>query len=194
MLSMLPGYYLRRRKATNLKGFLGALLFVSMSGAQSLAHPLPLKDEPVPGWPELQVETHYVAAIALRGFCLPAPAGTPIPQTPLDSCVRPDFWRGVCSIFIDVRFIGNAELRAHAEKRCRGHDLREEDFLAEALRAWREHGENRHADMLDFASLMFVLEPVFTCGDGETSGKDNMIRTFARDASEDLQICRIWTQ
>jgi len=40
--------------------------------------------------------------------------------------------------------------------RCRGHDRRDSNLLAEALRAWREHGENRLADMLDFESLMFV--------------------------------------
>lgn len=47
-----------------------------------------------------------------------------------------------------------AELREHEEKRCRGHDFRDDDLLADALRAWGEHGENRYADM-----LMFVLEP-----------------------------------
>jgi hypothetical protein len=170
------------------------LLIILASGSRTLADPLPLKEGPVPGWPKLQVEAHYVARVALRGFCFPAPAGTPIPDVALESCVRPDFWRGVCSIFIDVRYIGNAELRAHAEKRCRGYDLREENSLAEALRAWREHGENRYADMLDFASLMFVLGPVASCGDGENSGTDTLIPTLARHASEDLQICQIGSQ
>jgi hypothetical protein len=167
---------------------------VPVLGSRSLADPLLLKGEPIPGWPELQVETHYVARVALRGFCLPAPAGTPIPDAALESCVRPDFWRGVCSVFVDVRHIGNTELRAHTEKRCRGHDLREEELLAEALRAWRVHGENRYADMLDFASLMFVLEPVATCSHGENAGQDTLIPTLARRASEDLQICRIGSQ
>ena len=30
----------------------------------------------------------------------------------------------------------------------------------EALRAWQEYGENRYADMLDFQSMLFVLEPL----------------------------------
>lgn len=182
------------RRAICLVSFVVVMLVFPVLVSRSLADPLSLKEEPVPGWPELQVETHYVARVALRGFCLPALAGTPIPDATLESCVRPDFWRGVCSIFIDVRHVGNDELRAHAEKRCRGYDLREENSLAEALRAWREHGENRYADMLDFASLMFVLEPVATCGDGENSGQDTLIRTLARLASEDLQICQIGSQ
>ena len=128
--------------------------------SRSLADPLSLKDEPVLGWPELQVETHYVARIAMRGYCFPVPAGTPIPETSLDSCVRPDFWRGVCDIFIDVRSTRRAELREHEEKRCRGHDHLNDDRLAEAWGAWRERGENRFATMLDFASMMYVLEPL----------------------------------
>ena len=93
----------------------------------------------------------------MRGYCFPVPAGTPIPETPLDSCARPDFWRGVCDIYIDVQFAGSAELRGHEDKRCRGYDHRGEDLLAEALRAWRERGENRYADMVDFESMMFVF-------------------------------------
>jgi len=135
-------------------------LLMSMFCLRSLADPLPLNDEPVPGWPELRIETHYVARIAMRGHCLPVPAGTPIPDTSLDSCARPDFWRGVCDVFIDVQSMRRAELLEHEKMRCRGHDYRDVDRLAEALRAWREQGENRYADMLDFASLMFVLEPL----------------------------------
>jgi len=136
--------------------WIGALLLLSTFGPPALAQPLPLKDEPVPGWPELRIETRYVARIAMRGYCFPVPAGTPIPETALDSCARPDFWRGVCDIFIDVQHILSAQLREHEEKRCRGYDRRDSDLLAEALHAWREHGENRYADMLDFESLMFV--------------------------------------
>jgi len=136
----------------------GAFLLISTFGPQTLAHPLPLKDGPVPGWPKLQIETHYVARIAMRGFCFPVPAGTPMPDTSLDSCARPDFWRGVCDIFIDVQSLRRAELREHEEKQCRGYDHGDDDLLAEALRAWREHGENRYADMLDFESMLFLLE------------------------------------
>ena len=137
--------------------FIGAFLLILTFGRQILAHPLLPKDEPVPGWPKLQIETHYVARIAMRGYCFPVPAGTPIPETSLDSCARPDFWRGVCDIYIDVQFAGSAELREHEERRCRGYDHQGEDLLAEALRAWRERGENRYADMLDFESMMFVF-------------------------------------
>jgi len=139
---------------------IGAFLLVSAFSPHTLANPLPLKDEPVQGWPELQIETHYVARIAMRGYCFPVPAGTPIPDTSLDSCARPDFWRGICNIFIDVRSMRRVELREHEERRCRGHDHRDDDLLAEAWRAWRERGENRYADMLDFATMMFVLEPL----------------------------------
>jgi len=135
-------------------------LLMSMFCLRSLADPLPLNGEPVPGWPELRIETRYLARIAMRGHCLPVPAGTPIPNTSLDSCARPDFWRGVCDIFIDVQSMRRAELLEHERMRCRGHDYRDDDRLAGALRAWREQGENRYADMLDFASLMFVLEPL----------------------------------
>ena len=140
--------------------FFAAFLLTLTFGLQASAHPLPLKDAPVPGWPTLQIETHYVARVAMRGFCLPVPAGTPIPDTALDSCARPDFWRGVCDIFIDVQYILSAELREHEEEHCRGYDHQDSDLLAEALRAWRERGENRYADMLDFESMMFVLEPL----------------------------------
>src|SRR5512134_3871453 len=90
----------------------------------------------------------------------PVAAGTPIPETSLDSCARPDFWRGVCDVFIDVQHAGNTGLREHEEKRCRGYDYRDSDALAGALRAWRDHGENRYADMLDFEAMMFVWEPL----------------------------------
>lgn len=185
------GSYSWRTKAPGLIGFVGAFLLNLAFGAQSPAHPLPLKDEPVPGWPELQIETRYVARIALRGFCLPVPAGKPIPDTSLDNCARPDFWRGVCDVFIDVQYIGSADLREHAEKRCRGYDHRGDDLLAEALRAWRERGENRYADMLDFASMMFVLEPLAKCDDGEISGPESVNRILSRHASDDWRSCPV---
>lgn len=147
------------RKAWLAAIFVAYFLF-AVAGSGASANPSPLKDEPVPGWPGLQIEARYVAQIALRGYCFSVPPGTPIPDTSLDSCVRPDFWRGVCDIFIDVAHILSAELRAREEKRCRGYDHRGSDFLAEALRAWRERGENRYADMLDFESVMFVWEPL----------------------------------
>lgn len=137
----------------------GALLVACTFGAPSWGQPV-LKDEPVPGWPELRIETRYVARIAMRGHCVPVSAGTPIPETSLDSCARPDFWRGVCDIFIDVQHALSAGLREREEKRCRGYDHRDSNALAEALHAWREHGENRYAFMLDFESLMFVWEDV----------------------------------
>lgn len=96
--------------------------------------------------------------IAMRGYCFPVRAGTPIPETSLDSCARPDFWRGVCDIFIDVQHILSAELHELEEKRCHGYDRQGSNLLSEALHAWRAHGENRYADMLDFESLMFVWE------------------------------------
>jgi hypothetical protein len=143
-----------------LSVFFGSCLLVTMAGPLAWAYPVPLKDEPVPGWPGLQIETRYLAPIALRGYCLPVPMGTPIPDTSLESCVRPDFWRGVCDIYIDVAHILNAALREREERRCRGHDHEGSSFLAEALQAWRERGENRYADMLDFESVMFVWEPL----------------------------------
>lgn len=141
---------------------LGTLLLILTFGSRASAHPLPLSDAPVPGWPKLQIQTHYVARLALRGLCFPVSAGTPVPETPLDSCARPDFWRGVCDIFIDIQHLGIAGLREHEEKRCRGYDYRDGDAFAEALRAWLEHGENRYADMLDFEAMMFVSEPLTT--------------------------------
>jgi hypothetical protein len=137
---------------------LGILLLVLAVSPQGLAHGLALNDEPIPGWPGLRIETRYVARIALRGYCFPVRAGTPIPETSFDSCARPDFWRGVCDIFIDVQRILSTELRDYEERRCRGYDREGSDAFAEALRAWREQGENRYADMLDFESLMFVWE------------------------------------
>ena len=147
----------------------GALLLILAFGPQAVAQPLLLKDAPVPGWPKLQIETHYVARIAMRGYCLPVSAGTPIPETSLDSCVRPDFWRGVCDIFIDAEYMGTPSLHENEEKRCRGYDLQDGDALAEALRVWRERGENRYADMLDFESMMFALEPLTECAEGVRS-------------------------
>jgi hypothetical protein len=136
--------------------------------AQIEGQPL-LKDAPVPGWPRLRIETRYVARIAMRGYCLKVPAGTPIPETSLDSCARPDFWRGVCDVYIDVQHLGNPALREHEEKRCRGYDHPGSDLFAEALRVWRERGENRYADMLDFESMMFVIEPPGKCTEGGKS-------------------------
>lgn len=138
-------------------------------GSQALAQPLPLKDDPVPNWPRLQIETHYVARIAMRGYCLRVPAGTPIPETSLDSCARPDFWRGVCDIYIDVQYVVDSSVREREERRCRGYDHQGSDLFAEALRVWRERGENRYADMVDFESMMFVLEPSTKCADGVKS-------------------------
>lgn len=138
----------------------GAYFLLAVAGPWAWANPVPLKDEPVPGWPKLQIELRYVAPIALRGYCLPVPMGTPVPDASIESCVRPDFWRGVCDVYIDVAHILNAELRAREVRRCRGHDQQDSNFLAEALRAWRESGENRYAEMLDFESVMFVWEPL----------------------------------
>jgi hypothetical protein len=142
---------------------MGAFLVLSRFGAPASAQLLPLKDAPVPGWPRLQIETHYVARIAMRGSCLPVPAGTPIPETSQNSCARPDFWRGVCDVYIDVQHIASAELHEHEVKRCRGYDHRDSNAFAEALRVWRERGENRYADMLDFESMMFVWDPATKC-------------------------------
>ncbi len=128
-----------------------------------------LKDAPVPGWPTLRIETRYVARIAMRGYCIKVPAGTPIPETSLDSCARPDFWRGACDIYIDVQYVGTPSVLEHEEKRCRGYDHLGSDLFAETLRVWRERGENRYADMLDFDSMMFVLEPPTKCAEGVNS-------------------------
>jgi hypothetical protein len=156
-------------RMTNLPSW-GAFLAVLALGTQAVAaQPLPLKDKPVPGWPKLQIETRYLARIAMRGYCLEVPAGKAIPKASFDSCARPDFWRGVCDIFIDIQYAGSADLREHEESRCRGYDYRDSDLLADALRAWREHGENRYAYMLDFESMMFVLEPSTRCAYGDPS-------------------------
>ena len=136
-------------------------------GSQAWAEPPALKDMPVPGWPRLQIETHYVARIAMRGYCLRVPAGTPIPEISLDSCARPDFWRGVCDVYVDVQYLGNPSLHEHEEKRCRGYDHKGSDQFAEALRVWREYGENRYAHMLDFEAMMFVIEPPGNCKEGD---------------------------
>lgn len=138
-------------------------------GFHALAQPLPLQGTPVPGWPQLQIETRYVARLAMRGYCLKAPQGAPIPETVLDSCARPDFWRGVCDIYIDVQYITNPSMREREEKRCRGYDYQGSDVLAEALRVWRERGENRYADMMDFEWMMFVIEPPGKCRAGDAS-------------------------
>jgi hypothetical protein len=138
-------------------------------GSQALAEPVPLRDTPVPGWPSLQIQTYYVARIAMRGYCLKVPAGAPIPETSLDSCARPDFWRGVCDIYMDVQHLGNALLHEQEEKRCRGYDHQGSDLFAEALRVWRERGENRYADMVDFEWLMFVIEPPGKCAKEDKS-------------------------
>jgi hypothetical protein len=122
-----------------------------------------LKDAPVPGWPPLRIETHPIARIAMRGYCLPVPAGTPIPESPLNSCARPDFWRGVCDIYIDARYAGSKELLAHEERRCRGHDYRGSDAFAQAWRAWKAQGENRYADRLEFDAMKFLFEPPAKC-------------------------------
>lgn len=145
---------------TRLAAVFWAFFLMGIASPGAWANPVSLNDEPVPGWPALQIETRFVAQVALRGYCFQVPVGAPNPDISLDSCVRPDFWRGVCDIFIDVAHILSAELRGREEKRCRGYDHRGSDFLAEALRAWRERGENRYADMLDFESVMFVWEPL----------------------------------
>ena len=139
------------------------------AGADCAAQLPPLENRPVPGWPSLQIEARYVARVAMRGYCLRAPAGTPIPETTLDSCARPDFWRGVCDIFIDAQHAGDAALYEQEVKRCRGYDYRGSNQFAEAWRAWREHGENRYAVMLDFDSMMFVLDPSTKCAEGDLS-------------------------
>jgi hypothetical protein len=129
----------------------------------AFAQPAALKVAPVPGWPSLQIATHYVARIAMRGSCFPEPPGRPIPETSAHSCARPDFWRGVCDIYIDVQHVASTALYEHEVRRCRGHDYRGSDEFAEALRVWRERGENRYADMLDFQSIMFVWDPARKC-------------------------------
>lgn len=128
-----------------------------------------LKDRPVPGWPALEIETRYVARLAMRGYCLRVPAGTPIPETSFDSCARPDFWRGVCYIFIDVQYVALPATREREEQRCRGYDQQGSNLFAEALRAWRDRGENRYAEMLDFETMMFVIEPPANCAPGDKS-------------------------
>jgi hypothetical protein len=144
-----------------------AFMLMAAADPQVLAQQPPLKDVPVPGWPRLHIETHYVARIAMRGYCLKVPAGAPIPETALDSCARPDFWRGVCDIYIDVEYTGSAGLLGREEKRCRGYDHQGSDQFAEALRVWREYGENRYAHMLDFEAMMFVIEPAGKCAEGD---------------------------
>lgn len=150
------------------RGAVAVCLGVALA-SRALAQPLPLKDDPVPGWPRLQIDTRYVARIAMRGYCLKVPHGTPIPEASLDSCARPDFWRGVCDIYIDVEHLGNVSVRGREEKRCRGYDHQGSNLLAEALRVWREHGENRYADMVDFEWMMFVIEPPGKCREGDAS-------------------------
>lgn len=146
---------------------LAALLLAP--GPQALGQTALLKDAPVPHWPRLQIQTHYVSRIAMRGNCFPVPAGRPIPETPFNSCARPDFWRGVCDIFIDVRHVSSAALHEHEVKRCRGHDFRDSDQFAEALRAWREWGENRFANLLDFRVMMMIGESAAECAEGDGS-------------------------
>jgi hypothetical protein len=145
--------------------WLGGLVLLLALG-QAVAQAPSLKGAPVPGWPALRIETHYVVRIAMRGYCLPVPAGTPIPDSSLNSCARPDFWRGVCDIFIDVQHIDATELLAHEQKRCRGHDYRDSDTFARAWRAWRAHGENRYADRLDFDAMKFLFGPATSCEEG----------------------------
>lgn len=154
------------------RSLFGTLLPAMVLVPHAFAEPPSLKDEPIPGWPKLQIETRYVARLAMRGYCHSVPAGTPIPDTSLDSCARPDFWRGICDIFIDIRFISVPAVREREEKRCRGYDYRDSDMFAEALRVWRERGENRYADMLDFEAMMFVIEPPAKCVDGDRSCYD----------------------
>jgi hypothetical protein len=112
------------------------------------------------------MQTHYVSRIAMRGNCFPVPAGKPIPETPLNSCVRPDFWRGVCDIYIDVQHVRSAGLRENEEKRCRGYDYRGSNEFAEALWAWNEWGENRFANMLDFRVMMMIGDSTAVCVEG----------------------------
>lgn len=145
-----------------------AAIFLGLAlGSQAWAEAPALKDTPVPGWPRLQIEMHYVARIAMRGYCLKVTPGTPIPETALESCARPDFWRGVCDIYVDVQYVGDSSVREHEERRCRGYDHQGSDLFAEALRVWRERGENRYANMLDFEWMMFVIEPQGKCPEGD---------------------------
>jgi hypothetical protein len=159
---------------TRASGFPVALALALAAVASGAAQPPRLKDAPVAGWPELRIETHYVVRIAMRGYCLPVPAGTPIPESSLDSCARPDFWRGVCDIFIDARYAESRELLAHEEKRCRGHDYHDSDAFARAWRAWRARGENRYADRLEFDAMRFLFGPPEKCD--EESGACAEIR------------------
>lgn len=142
---------------------IGALIAFSQAGGTALAQSPALKDVPVPGWPALQIQTHYVARIAMRGSCFPVPAGQPIPDTRRNGCARPDFWRGVCDIYIDIDYVMSGDVYEYQVKRCRGHDDRGSDAFAQAWRVWRERGENRYADMLDFESIMFIWDPVTRC-------------------------------
>lgn len=147
-------------KAHRTKRRLAPLVaFFLLSSTVSLsASSQPLKEKPVPGWPELRIETHYVSRIAMRGNCFPVPPGTPIPETSANGCARPVFSRGVCSIFIDVRYAWDARLHEHQEMRCRGYDYVNEDLLANAFRAWLDRREDRYLDTVDFGLLMFLLE------------------------------------
>ena len=169
---MLRGLSFRREVAVILLAMareltlFGALVLMLVSGHHALAQTPRLKDAPVPGWPELKIETHYVVRIAMRGYCLPVPAGTPIPDSSLNSCARPDFWRRVCDIFIDVQHIDAKELLAHEQKRCRGYDYRDSDTFAQAWQSWRTHGENRYSDRLDFDSMKFLFGPPTNCEEG----------------------------
>ena len=155
-----PAFVIPPRRAV----LIAALAAFLPAGGGALAQPEPLKDAPVPGWPALHVQTHYVARIAMRGSCLPVPPGKPIPDTRLNGCARPDFWRAVCDVYIDIDHVMSQDVYEHQVKRCRGYDYRNSDAFAEAWRVWRERGENRYADMLDFESIMFVWDPVPRCG------------------------------
>lgn len=134
----------------------GALL----AGAAPALAGQPRLKPPVAGWPALEVETHYVPRIAMRGACFPPPPGRPIPETTENGCARPDFWRGVCDIYIDVRHVRDAVLHEHLLQRCRGRDPIGSTEFADALRAWRELGQNRYGYHLDFDSMLFVTSPL----------------------------------
>ena len=166
---MSPGYPVRScghiLPMTPVSALLAAIA-VALTAFPAAAQPPSLKGAPVPDWPELRIETHYVARIAMRGYCQPVPAGTPIPESSLNGCARPDFWRGVCDIFIDARYAGSKDLLAHEEKRCRGHDYLDSDAFAEAWRAWRTHGENRYADRLEFDAMRFLFGPPMSGDEG----------------------------
>lgn len=144
------------RTKRRLLPFVAFFLLSSTVGLSASSQPL--KEKPVPGWPELRIETHYVSRIAMRGNCFPVPPGTPIPETSANGCARPIFSRGICNIFIDFRYVGDAELLEHQQKRCRGHDYVNDDRLADAYRAWLDRREDRYLDTVDFGLLMFLLE------------------------------------